>query len=320
MTRQFESAEGNDILHPDRLATPSGVAEVLQRYDLAPRKGLGQNFLVDRNVLRQIVAAARLSPDDTIIEIGPGLGVLTWALAETARTVIAVEVDAGLVRWLERLLRRRDNVRLIHADALQVDLQPLLAAHPPGPEGAYKVIANLPYYITTPLLMRLLEEALPLDSIVVMVQREVAERLTAKPGSKEYGALSVAVQLRADVELVTIVSPHVFFPKPTVESAVVRLSLRPLPEDVVDEAVLFAVVRAAFGQRRKTLRNTLRSAAKTASEPGAGFWSEDAVTAALEAAGVDGGRRGETLSLGEFVRVANELARHRGANAGLADF
>lgn len=314
MTRDFEPMDDNDLLHPDRLATPSGVAHVLQRYGLAPRKGLGQNFLVDRNVLRQIVDAARLTADDTVIEIGPGLGVMTWALAEAAGAVIAVELDAGLVRWLQRLLQGRDNVRLVHADALQVDLKQLLSEHPPGPEGAYKVIANLPYYITTPVLMRLLEEALPLDSIVVMVQREVAERLSAKPGSKDYGALSVAVQLRADVELVTIVSPHVFFPKPTVESAVVRLSLRPLPENVVDEALLFAVVRAAFGQRRKTLRNTLRSAAKSTTGLGAGLWSADAVSAALEAANVDGGRRGETLSLSEFVRVANELARLRQVN------
>ncbi len=216
--------------------------------------------------------------------------------------MVAVEVDAGLVRWLDRLLRERDNVRLVHADALQVDFHALLADHPPGPAGVYKVIANLPYYITTPLLMRFLEDALPLDSMVVMVQKEVAQRMTAAPGSKEYGALSVAVQLRADVELVGVVSPHVFFPKPAVESAVVRLSLRPLPEVVEDEEVLFAVVRAAFGQRRKTLRNALRGADGPP-------WSEEAVEAALAAAGVDSRRRGETLSLAEFVRVANALAR-----------
>lgn len=304
MTPTFEAPDGNDIdiLEPERLATPSGAAAVLTRYGLAPRKGLGQNFLVDRNVLRQIISAARLTPDDTVIEIGPGLGVLTWALADHARTVVAVEVDAGLVRWLDRLLRERDNVRLVHADALQVDFHALLADHPPGPAGVYKVIANLPYYITTPLLMRFLEDALPLDSMVVMVQKEVAQRMTAAPGSKEYGALSVAVQLRADVELVGVVSPHVFFPKPAVESAVVRLSLRPLPEVVEDEEVLFAVVRAAFGQRRKTLRNALRGADGPP-------WSEEAVEAALAAAGVDSRRRGETLSLAEFVRVANALAR-----------
>lgn len=297
MTRQFESAEGNDILHPDRLATPSGVAEVLQRYDLAPRKGLGQNFLVDRNVLRQIVAAARLSPDDTIIEIGPGLGVLTWALAETARTVIAVEVDAGLVRWLERLLRRRDNVRLIHADALQVDLQPLLAAHPPGPEGAYKVIANLPYYITTPLLMRLLEEALPLDSIVVMVQREVAQRIVASPGGKDYGVLSVNVQYRSQAEILFHVPPTVFIPRPEVHSAVVRLRPHPKPETLpVPPDHMAAVVRAAFSRRRKTIRNALRSA-----------FPPDGVEAALARAHIAGERRAETLSVEEFVQLAAAL-------------
>lgn len=331
MTQHFDPADEHDVLDPERLATPSGVAAVLERCGLAPRKGLGQNFLVDRNVLRRIIDAARLTPEDTVIEIGPGLGVLTWALADAARTVIAVEVDAGLVRWLERLLRARDNVRLVHADALEVDFHALLAEHPPGPGGAGKVIANLPYYITTPLLMRFLEEGPPLDSMVVMVQREVAQRLTARPGTKDYGALSVAVQLRADVETVGVVSPHVFFPKPAVESAVVRLKLRPLPGDVLDEAVLFAVVRAAFGQRRKTLRNALRAAAKASGGPaseaapsprrrgrgeGPGEtgapWPDRAVEDALAAAGIDGARRGETLSPAEFVRLANALAARSG--------
>lgn len=297
------------VVDAERLATPSGVAAVLQRYGLAPRKGLGQNFLVDRNVLRLIIEAAQLSKDDTVMEIGPGLGVMTWELAGAARTVIAVELDDGLVRWLGDLLRDRDNVHLVHGDALQVDFHRLLAEHPPGPAGTYKVIANLPYYITTPLLMRLLEEKLPLTTVVVMVQREVAQRMTAGPGTKQYGALSVAVQLRADAELISIVSPRVFFPPPTVESAVVRLSLRPLPPDVLDETVLFAVVRAAFAQRRKTLRNTLRAAAEAANGPGAGLWSEAAVVPALAAAGVDGGRRGETLSKDEFVRLANALTQ-----------
>lgn len=295
------------VVDAERLATPSGVAAVLRQYGLAPRKGLGQNFLVDRNVLRQIVEAARLSKDDTVMEIGPGLGVLTWALADAARTVIAVELDDGLVRWLNDLLRARDNVHVVHGDALEVDFHRVLADHRPGPSGAYKVIANLPYYITTPLLMRLLEEKLPLDSIVVMVQREVAQRMTAAPGTKQYGALSVAVQLRSAPELVSVVSPRVFFPPPTVESAIVRLSLRPFPPDVQDETMLFAVVRAAFSQRRKTLRNTLRAAARAVDGPGAGLWSAADVDPALEAAGVDGGRRGETLSKDEFVRLANAL-------------
>lgn len=299
------------MIDPERLATPSGVAAVLQQYGLAPRKGLGQNFLVDRNVLRLIVDASDLTQDDTVIEIGPGIGALTWALADEARTVIAVEVDAGLVRWLTDLFRRRANVHLVHADALHVDLDELLATHPPGRVGTYKAIANLPYYITTPLLMRLLEENLPLDTIVVMVQREVAQRMTAAPGAKEYGALSVTVQLRADVELISVVSPGVFFPRPAVESAIVRLSLQPLPKDVVDEPLLFAVVRAAFGQRRKTLRNALMSAAKVKGGPGARLWSESAIGPALDAAGVDGRRRGETLSKDEFVRLANGLARSK---------
>lgn len=312
MTRTGSPRDAEGRFHAERLATPSGVAEVLQRYGLAPRKGLGQNFLVDRNILRQIVAAASIRDEDTVIEIGPGLGVLTWALADAARTVVAVEVDAGLVRWLTELMQERDNVHVVHADALQVDLRQLFAEHPPGSGGAYKVAANLPYYITTPLLMRFLEENLPVDTMVVMVQREVAQRMTARPGTKEYGALSVAIQLRADVELVTVVSPHVFFPKPAVESAVVRLSLRPLPDVVKDEAFLFAVVRAAFAQRRKTVRNALKSAVKPAGA-GAGLWTELAVEPALAAAGIDGGRRGETLSEEEFIRLANELAMLAGA-------
>ena len=230
--------------------------------------------------------------------------------ADAVRTVIAVEVDAGLVRWLERLCGGTTCAWSTPA-RWRWTFTPCSRSIP-GPGGTGKVIANLPYYITTPLLMRFLEEGPPLDSRVVMVQREVAQRLTARPGTKDYGALSVAVQLRADVETVGVVSPHVFFPKPAVESAVVRLKLRPLPGDVLDEAVLFAVVRAAFGQRRKTLRNALRAAAKASGGPaseaapsprrrgrgeGPGEtgapWPDRAVEGALAAAGIDapGGAR-----------------------------
>lgn len=307
MTQMRPPEEGGLFIDPERLATPSGVAAVLERYGLAPRKGLGQNFLVDRNIVRQIVAAVEPSPDDVVVEIGPGLGVLTWALADAARYVVAVEVDGGLVRWLHQLAGERDNLRIVHDDALAIDFHRLLAQHPPGPGGAYKLAANLPYYITTPLLMRLLEERLPFSTLVVMVQREVAQRMTARPGTKDYGALSVAVQLRADVEQVAVVSPHVFFPKPAVESAVVRLRLRPLPADVADEQLLFAVVRAAFAQRRKTVRNALKSAARPGGTGGPA-WTEAAVAPALESVGIEGERRGETLSAAEFIRLANALA------------
>lgn len=310
---QRRPPEGGLPFDPERLATPSGAAAVLERYGLAPRKGLGQNFLVDRNIVRQIAAAAELTDGDVAVEIGPGLGALTWALAERARAVVAIEVDAGLVRWLEELARLRTNIRIVHADALTVDFRRLLEEHPLGPGGAYKLVANLPYYITTPLLMRLLEEHLPLSAMVIMVQREVAQRITARPGTKDYGALSVAVQLRADVEPVAVVSPNVFLPRPQVESAVLRLRLRPLPAEVADEALLFAVVRAAFGQRRKTLRNALKSAAVPAGG-GQPPWPAEAVARALAEAGIDGERRGETLSADEFIRLANALASCRGAH------
>ncbi|HEY8495407.1 MAG TPA: 16S rRNA (adenine(1518)-N(6)/adenine(1519)-N(6))-dimethyltransferase RsmA [Limnochordales bacterium] len=286
---------------PHQLPTPSGVAAVLRHLGLSPRKALGQNFLVDRNIVAKILDAAQLTPEDTVLEIGPGLGVLTWELARRARAVVAVELDAGLMRWLRELFAGQANVRLVHGDALTVDLAGLLAAHPPGPGGSAKVLANLPYYITSPLLMRLLEEELPISLAVVMVQKEVARRLLARPGTKDYGALSVAVQLRAQVEIVAPVPPGVFFPPPEVESAVVRLTLRPLPEEVEDAAFFSAVVRAAFAQRRKMLRNALQS--------GAGLWDKDAVPAALADAGIDGGRRGETLSVAEFVRLSAVLRR-----------
>ncbi|HEY8418221.1 MAG TPA: 16S rRNA (adenine(1518)-N(6)/adenine(1519)-N(6))-dimethyltransferase RsmA [Limnochordales bacterium] len=278
---------------------------MLSRYGLSPRKGLGQNFLVDRHIVAKILDAAQLSPRDTVLEIGPGLGVLTWELAQRVQAVVAVELDAGLVRWLQDLFARHPHVHLVHGDALSVDLAALLAEHPPGPGGSAKVLANLPYYITSPLLMRLLEETLPLSMLVVMVQKEVAQRLAARPGTKDYGALSVAVQLRSTVEVVTTVPPGVFFPPPEVESAVVRLALRPLPAEAGDGRFLHAVVRAAFGQRRKTLRNALQGAA--------GPWDKAAVPAALAAAGIDGSRRGETLSVEEFVRLAAALQQ---ASAG----
>lgn len=292
-----------------RLATPSGVAAVLDAHGLAARKGLGQNFLVDRHVLERIVAAAELHPEDVVLEIGPGLGVLTRELALRCRSVVAVEVDPGFVRWLQQLFEAEptgQRVRIVHGDALRVDLHSLLTADPPGEGGAAKVVANLPYYITSPLLMRLLEEGLPLERLVVMVQREVARRLGATPGTKDYGALSVAVQLRADVEVVAVVPSRAFYPPPAVDSAVVRLRRRPFPEPVTDEALLQTIVRTAFGQRRKTVRNAWRRAV---GGPGSGADALQALEDGMAAAHVDGRRRGETLTPVEFIRVANELSR-----------
>lgn len=301
------------MIDGERLATPSGVAEVLAAYGMAARKSLGQNFLVDRHALARIVEAAELHPEDVVLEIGPGLGVLTRQLASRCRRVVAVEVDGGFVRWLRDLFSSEPGghrVRIEEADALEVDLHRLLEeAGPPGPGGAYKAVANLPYYITSPLLMRLLEEQLRFRIAVVMVQQEVARRLTASPGTKDYGALSVAVQLRSRVETVTTVPPGAFYPQPTVQSAVVRLRLTPFDESVADAALLRDVVRTAFGQRRKTVRNVWRRGAALASASSAVADVAAAVDDALGAAGVDGGRRGETLAPEEFVRVAKEFAR-----------
>lgn len=302
------------MIDGERLATPSGVAAVLETYGLAARKSLGQNFLIDRNVLARIVATARLHPDDVVLEIGPGLGVLTRELSRECLSVIAVEVDSGFVRWLTDMLAgdtSAANVQLVHEDALEVDLAGLLAARPPGPAGTYKVVANLPYYITSPLLMRFLEEGHPFSSIVVLVQREVARRLDAAPGTKDYGALSVAVQLRADVEMIAVVSPGAFYPSPTVDSAVVRLTMRDFPEPVAHGALLRAVVRAAFGQRRKTVRNALRHAAPDWTDIAGVHANEMSglIDSALALANVDGTRRGETLTPVEFIRVANAFVR-----------
>lgn len=301
------------MIDGERLVTPSGVSEVLQAYGMAPRKSLGQNFLIDRNILERIVAAASLHTDDVVLEIGPGLGVMTRQLAKECRDVIAVELDDGFVRWLTALVAQEniDNIHLVHGDALRLDLAAALAEHPPGSDGAYKVVANLPYYITSPLLMRFLEEGLPFESLVVMVQREVARRLDAAPGTKDYGALSVAVRLRADVETVLHVPPGAFYPAPAVDSAVVRLRLRDFPEAVRDERLLRAVVRAAFGQRRKTVRNALRHAFRKprgdAADVAFGNAAEH-VESVLAAAGVDARRRGETITPVQFIRIANGLA------------
>lgn len=302
------------MIDGERLATPSGVAAVLEAYGFAARKSLGQNFLIDRNVLGRVVDAGALHEDDVVLEIGPGLGVLTRELSRRCRRVLAVEIDSGFVEWLERLFQAEptgDRVHVVHGDALDVDLNALLLEHPPGPGGAYKAIANLPYYITSPLLMRLLEDELPLTTVVVMVQREVARRMTAEPGTKDYGALSVAVQLRAAVDVAAVVPPGAFYPAPAVESAVVRLQLQPFPEEVADAALLRATVRAAFGQRRKTVRNAWRHAA--ASAAGAELpTNREGLLASLDdglrASGIDGRRRGETLTPLEFIRVANEFA------------
>ncbi|OAT82965.1 16S rRNA (adenine(1518)-N(6)/adenine(1519)-N(6))-dimethyltransferase RsmA [Desulfotomaculum copahuensis] len=287
-----------------QLATPSAVRAVLEKYNVHLRRSLGQNFLVDANIVRKIAAAAGLEKDDLVFEIGPGTGVLTGVLATEAGRVVALEIDRSLLPVLAETLAGLDNVTVLHRDAMQADLDELAAAAAPDAAGRpYKLVANLPYYITTPLIMRLLEKRFNISRLVVMVQLEVAARLAAAPGGKDYGALSVAVQYYTEPEMLFRVPRTVFLPRPEVDSAVVRLERRPAPAVAVpDEELFFALVRGAFGQRRKTAGNAL---AGSGVMPG---WSRAQWEQALSAAGIALGRRGETLGLAEFAALCRVCA------------
>lgn len=257
-------------------------------------KKLGQNFLIDENIVDGIVRAANISPGETVLEIGPGIGTLTQGLAEAGAKVVAVELDSRLIEVLAKTLAGYDNVRIVHGDILKVNIAEEVAA------PRFKVVANLPYYITTPIIMGLLEQRLPVDTLVTMIQKEVAERMVASPGGKEYGALSVAVQYFTEPQIMFAVPPHSFIPAPAVDSAVIRCVVRDQPAVAVgDERLFFRVVKAAFSQRRKTLNNALKTM---------GIASER-IQQALAEAQIDGGRRGETLSLGEFAAIANALLK-----------
>lgn len=284
-------------------AHPAAVRRLLHEAGLRPRRSLGQNFLVHPPTVDRIVAAAELSGDDLVLEIGPGLGVLTDRLLAAAGRVVAVELDRGLAERLERTYRAEPNFALIVGDATKVPW----ADHWARWEGTLKVVANLPYQVTTPVLQRLLLEPVPFERAVLMVQREVAERMMAPPGNRTYGSLSVLVQYWCEVRLVTVVPPTAFTPVPKVESAVVCLKRRVQPAVDVPADDFFPVVRAGFGQRRKTLRNALSAGLRLAPQD---------VEAALKAAGIDPGRRAETLSLDEFGSVARHLVQHA---AGVSD-
>jgi len=289
------------------LTAPSVVAAILKRHGLRPNKSLGQSFLIDRNVLDRIVAAAELAADDTVLEVGAGMGTLTREIAKAARRVLAVELDRGLLAVLAETVGTLQNVTVVPGDVLKLDLVALLRQE--GVSTA-KVIANLPYYITTPALaafIQLARAAKPMlvALIVVLVQKEVAARLAAAPGTDEYGALSVMAQYHAQVELVATVSRNVFLPAPKVDSSIVRLRVRDHPPvDVADERLFFDVVKAAFGQRRKTLANALAGAS------GLRLGRAEA-GALLSRVEIDPSRRGETLSIAEFAVVANALAGAR---------
>jgi 16S rRNA (adenine1518-N6/adenine1519-N6)-dimethyltransferase len=283
-------------------ASPVVIRRLIDEHQFKIKKSLGQNFLADGNIINKIVDTVELTPGEVVVEIGPGLGALTRRLAAKARRVIAVEIDRSVFPILAETLAGLDNVVLVRADALYTDFNRLVQDNAGGPAGKFKVAANLPYYITTPLIMHLLEGRFAIDKAVVMVQEEVARRLTAAPGTREYGALTVAANFYAEVKTAFKVPRTVFVPRPDVDSAVVSLKVRNAPAvPVLDEADYFALVRAAFQKRRKTLLNALSSAQSCVSR-------EDWLNI-LQQAGINPARRGETLSMQEFARLADAYSR-----------
>ena len=275
------------------IASPEVVHYICKRFDIKMSKKLGQNFLIKRGIVDEIVHAAELTSGEPVLEVGPGIGTLTQGLAQSGADVTAIELDRRLLEVLDTTLASYDNVRIIHGDVLKLDV-PSIMNHKP-----FKVVANLPYYITTPIIMSLLESKLPIERLVVMVQKEVALRMVAKSGTKDYGALSVAVQYYTEPDIVLDVPPKSFLPAPTVTSSVIRCVLRDKPPvDVIDEKLFFRVVKAGFAQRRKTFSNTMKTTGL----------SKDRIEELLAKANIDGQRRGETFTLQEFADVANAWA------------
>lgn len=281
------------------LGIPQNTIAVLQKYGFNFQKKFGQNFLIDTSVLDRIIAAAEITKEDCVLEIGPGIGTMTQYLAESAREVVAVEIDKALIPILEDTLSAYDNVKVLNEDILKVDINQIVRERNGG--KPIKVVANLPYYITTPIIMGLFEQHVPLKSITIMVQREVADRMQVGPGTKDYGALSLAVQYYAKPEIVANVPPNCFIPRPNVGSAVIRLTRhKEPPVQVEDEGRMFALIRASFNQRRKTLVNGLSNAA------GLGL-TKERVTGALEQMGLPATVRGEALTLEQFAQLSNLL-------------
>ena len=288
----------------DRLSSHKATKEVVQKHNFKFSKSLGQNFLIDTNVIDRILEGARVKEGDYVIEVGPGIGTLTKEMGRTAKKVVAIEIDKTLIPILEETLADFPNIEVINQDILKVDVQELVKEKLNG--GPVKLVANLPYYITTPIVMKFLEEDIPVTDIVVMVQKEVADRMNAQPNSKDYGALSVAVQYYCDTEIVAKAPRHMFMPQPNVDSTVIGLHVREEKKYNVDnEDIFFKTVKASFGQRRKTLLNSLG---------GLGFLSKDQIKEALKEANIDEKRRGETLSIEEFASLSNAVNRIHNEN------
>lgn len=281
----------------NRLGNPKNTIEVIQKYEFAFQKKFGQNFLIDTHVLDKIIRAAGVTKEDMILEIGPGIGTMTQCLAEAAGRVVAVEIDSNLIPILKDTLKDYDNITVINEDILKVDIKKLAEEYNGG--RPIKVVANLPYYITTPIIMGLFESEVPIDNITVMVQKEVADRMQTGPGSKDYGALSLAVQYYAEPYIVANVPPNCFIPRPNVGSAVIRLTRhqRP-PVEVKDSGLMFRLIRASFNQRRKTLQNGLNNSPEL-------HYSKEQIARAIESLGVPATVRGEALTLEQFARLAN---------------
>ena len=281
------------------LGNPQKTIEVLQKYDFTFQKKFGQNFLIDTHVLDKIISAAHITKEDMVLEIGPGIGTMTQYLAEAAGKVIAVEIDKNLIPILSDTLSEYQNVRIINEDVLKLDLRKLADEENGG--KAIKVVANLPYYITTPIIMGLFENQVPVESITVMVQKEVADRMQTGPGSKDYGALSLAVQYYAEPYIVANVPPNCFMPRPKVGSAVIRLTRhKEPPVEVKDEKLMFDIIRASFNQRRKTLANGLNNSDKITC-------SKEIITEAIEKLGKGPSVRGAALSLHEVASLSNVI-------------
>lgn len=281
----------------EKLSDPKKTIEVIQKYQFAFQKRFGQNFLIDAHVLEKIVSAAGITKDDCVLEIGPGIGTMTQYLAESAGQVIAVEIDTNLLPILADTLKDYSNVKVINQDILKVDINELVKEYNNG--RPIKVVANLPYYITTPIIMGLFESNVPIDNITVMVQKEVADRMQVGPGSKDYGALSLAVQYYASPYIVANVPPNCFIPRPNVGSAVIRLTrYKEPPVQVNDPKLMFKLIRASFNQRRKTLQNGLNNSPEIS-------FSKEEIAKAIESLGVSPSVRGEALSLEQFAQLAN---------------